>query len=459
MSHIDARWAQLLGTVDPAVLGSRVRAARVAQGLNQADLAGDAYSVGYVSRIESGNRRPTLAALTVVSERLGVEVSELLAGASEEEVDEIRLGLSYAELALENGEAVDAEHQARAALARADGVSVSDLKSRGRFVLARSLEAMGQLDDAIRELESLLADVDGVAAIKCGIALSRCYRESGDLALAIEVGDRIRPDIVSSGLERTDEAVQLAMTVALAHIERGDLSRATRICTDAIELAEEMASPVARSAAYWNASIAYSERGQTQSALVLATRALALLSEGQDARNLAYLRLELGRLQLGSESPDVASAITNVERAADELQSSSGSLAQVAHAQTILARALVMDGRPDDALEVATAARAGTPAEAGLGAAEAAMAQAEALAELGRDAEAVVVCREAAELLGGRAEADRWVAQAWCELADLFELLGEAASAHAAYKEAASASGLRLRARERRGQRVARSAI
>lgn len=457
MSQVDTRCEELLRTVDPVVLGSRVRAARRALGMNQADLAGDAYSVGYVSRIESGGRRPTLTALTVLSERLGLPVAELLTGASAEEVDEIRLGLSYAELALENGEALDAEHQARAALARAEGASLADLTTRGRFVVARSLESMGQLDDAIRELESLLADVDGLTEIRCGIALSRCYREAGDLALAIEVGDRIRPAIAESGLERTDEAVQLAMTVALAHIERGDLSRATRICTEAIELAEEMASPVARSAAYWNASIAYSERGETQSALSLATRALALLGEGQDARNLAYLRLELGRLHLGSESPDVATAIKHVTRAAEELQASSGSLAQVAHAQTVLARALVMDGRPEAALEVADAARAATPDEATLGAAEAAMAQAEALAELGRDGEAVAACREAGELLSRRTDPDRWVAQAWCELADLFELLGEMTSAHAAVKAAASASGLRLRAREGRASRVAGS--
>ena len=421
--------------------------------MNQSSLAAGTYSVGYVSRIESGGRRPTLTALTVLAERLGLPVVDLLTGASAEEVDEIRLGLSYAELALENGEALDAERQARAALSRAEGASLTDLIAQGRFVLARSLESMGQLDDAIRELEALLAEVGGIAAIRCGIALSRCYREAGDLALAIEVGDRIRPAIVEGGLERTDEAVQLVMTVALAHIERGDLSRATRICTETIELAEEMASPVARSAAYWNASIAYSERGETQSALSLANRALALLGEGQDARNLAYLRLELGRLNLGSDSPDVAAAIRHATRAAEELQASSGSLAQVAHAQTILARALVMDGRPEAALEVADAARASTPEEAALGAAEAAMAQAEALAELGRDREAVAACHEAARLLSRRTEADRWVAQAWCELADLFELLGEMTSAHAAIKAAASASGLRVRARAGRAVR------
>ncbi|MDQ6525652.1 helix-turn-helix transcriptional regulator [Nocardioides sp. LHD-245] len=454
MSQVDARWAQLLGTVDPVVLGARVRSARVAQGLNQADLAGDAYSVGYVSRIESGARRPTVAALTVISERLGTSIGDLVAGASEQQLDEIRLGFSYAELALENGEAVDAEHQARQTLARAEGASVPDLTTRGRFVVARALEAMGQLDDAIMELESLFADVDGLPALRCGIALSRCYREAGDLNLAIEVGDRIRPVIADGGLERSDEAVQLAMTVALAYIERGDLHRAARICTETIAMAEEVSSPAARSAAYWNASIVYSERGETQAALALATRALGLLGEGQDARNLARLRLELGRLQLALDPPDAAQALVQLERANEELRGTSASRAEIAQAQVVLAHALIVDGRPEQALDVVIAARDATPGQASLGAAEAATAHAEALAELGRTDEAIDVCREATALLTALPGADRWVAQAWCELAELFDVLGETAAAHAAFKSAASASGLRLRGGDRRTSRA-----
>ncbi|MCR1782019.1 helix-turn-helix domain-containing protein [Nocardioides carbamazepini] len=458
MSQVDARWAQLLRTVDPVVLGSRVRSARVAQGLNQADLAGDDYSVGYVSRIESGGRRPTVAAITVISERLGMSVGELVAGASEQEIDEIRLGFSYAELALENGEAVDAEHQARQTLARAEGASIPDLTTRGRFVVARALEAMGQLDEAILELESLFADVDGLAAVRCGIALSRCYREAGDLHLAVEVGDRIGPVIADGGLERSDEAVQLAMTVALAYIERGDLHRATRICTEAIALAEEVASPTARSAAYWNASIVYSERGETQAALALATRALGLLGEGQDTRNLARLRLELGRLQLALDPPDAPRALVQLERANEELRGTSASRAEIAQAQVVLAHALIVDGRPEQALDVVVAAREANPDQASLGAAEAAIAHGDALAELGRTGEALEVGREAAALLSALTRTDRWVAQAWCELAELFDLLGAGAEAHAAFKAAASASGLRLRGGDRRASRIRQDA-
>ncbi|TNM37568.1 helix-turn-helix transcriptional regulator [Nocardioides albidus] len=450
MSQADMRWAQTLRTVDPAVLGSRVRSARLARGLNQTELAGEAYSVGYVSRIETGDRRPTLAAITTICDRLGISMSEILVGASEDQVDEIRLALTYAELALENGEPVDAESQARHALTRAEGLSLTDLIVRGRFVVARAQEALGRLDAAILEFETLLADVRGLDAIRCGIALSRCYREAGDLGLAIEIGDRIRPEIESSGLGRTDEAVQLAMTVVLAYLERGDLRRATRICTDAIALAEQTGSPTARSAAYWNASITYSERGDIQAALTLATRALALLGEGQDSRNLARLRLELGRLQLRLDPPDAGLALAQLERANQELRGTSASLAEVAQAQVLLARALVVDGRPDQALDVAVAARVANPGSASLGGAEAAIAHAEALAELGRNDEAIAVCREAAALLGSLDGADRWVAQAWCELAELFDLLDDAEGAHGALKAAARASGLQLRDRVRR---------
>lgn len=459
MSQVDTQWADILGTIDPVVLGARVRSTRVARGLNQADLAGDAYSVGYMSRIESGARRPTLKAITVISEQLGIPVAELLVGASEMEVSEIRLGLSYAELALENGEAVDAEHQARQVLERAEATSLVDLARQSRFVVARALEAMGELDGAIRELEALSRAAEGLDAIRCGIALSRCYREAGDLNLAIDVGDRVRPMIVAGGLEHSDEAVQLVMTVALAYIERGDLHRAARICADAIEVAEQTASPTARSAAYWNASIVHSERGDTQAALALATRALALLGEGQDTRNLARLRVELGRLHLELDEPDTARALAQLERATDELGGTSASASDIARARVVLAHALVADGRPEQALHEAEAARAGTPEQSSLSAAEAAIAQAEALVELGHDDRAVVVCTEAAALLDSLSGADRWVAQAWCELAELFDALGVAEKAQAALRAAACASGLRLRPRERNVSSRARGVL
>ena len=97
--------ADLLRTVDPCALGGRLKAARMARGLTQSTLAGDGISSGYVSRIESGVRRPTLKVLTELACRLNKPIDQLLRGVTSTEYDEIRLSLDYAELALENGEA------------------------------------------------------------------------------------------------------------------------------------------------------------------------------------------------------------------------------------------------------------------------------------------------------------------------------------------------------------------
>ena len=49
--------AHALTALDPADLGARIKAARVAAGLTQPELAGSDVSVAYLSRIESGQRR------------------------------------------------------------------------------------------------------------------------------------------------------------------------------------------------------------------------------------------------------------------------------------------------------------------------------------------------------------------------------------------------------------------
>jgi len=307
------------------------------------------------------------------------------------------------------------------------------------------MEAVVQLDEAITEYEKLLENTTGLTAIRCGIALSRTYRLVGDLALAVDVGERLRPTLVRDGLDRTDEAVQLAMTVALAYIQRGDLSRAARICQQAVQTAEEIASPTARSAAYWNSSIVYSERGETQAAIALARRALALLGEGQDSRNLARLRLELGRLQLNLEPPQVTEAMDHVRRGQEELRATSASEAEVAQSHTLLAQAFLLDGQSERAIDLAEVARAAVPADAPLELAEAISVLGEALAGAGQTEDARRACHSAMETLERVEGADRAAAQLWFDLADVLEGLGDLEGARTALRGAAVASGLRPR--------------
>lgn len=438
--------AELLHAVDLTALGSRVRAARVAKGWTQSDLAGKDISVGYVSRIESGSRRPNLSVLTSLASRLGTPVEQLLQGVTASQYDEIRLGLDYAELALETGEAVDAERQAQKNLSLAVQASLTDLAHRGRYLYARALETNGDLDGAIIQLEELAASASGLILIQAGIALSRCYRETGDLVLAIESGERIEGIVADLGLDATDEAVQLSLTVAAAYIDRGDLHRANRICMKAAERAEQLSTSVARAGAYWNSSFILSEKGDVQGALPLASRALALLGEGRDGRNLARLRVRVGELQLHSDPPEIDNALEQLSRAREELVASSASEIDRAYNEYITAQAHLMSDDPERALEAADLAEALAGADGHLVRAGAFVIRGQAYAALQRPGDARQAYVEAVQALSG-AGADREAAQLWFELADLLEETGDLDGARDAYRRAAATTGLATRRR------------
>jgi transcriptional regulator with XRE-family HTH domain/TPR repeat protein len=442
---MDSADAALLKEIDPGQLGDRLRAARMAKGWTQTHLAGEHISVGYVSRIESGQRRPNAAVLDDMATRLGVPVDHLLRGVTAREYDEIKLTLDFAELSLESGQHLEAESQARQALDRAVVGSQDELAFRARYLIARSLENLGSMDDAILELEPLVGSREGgILRIKCAIALSRCYRESGDLGKAIEVGERVLAQLAGTPLDSADEAVQMAVTLAAAYNERGDSGQAVRICRKAITKAEGLSSPTARASAYWNASVFEAQQGSVGNAVPLAERALALLAEGQDGRNLANLRTQLGIMQLRLDPPNIAEAQVNLEKAAEELVWCSASVVDVARNDFARARAFFLEGRILEASELCETVLTAVELEAPLMAADVRTLQGQISLSGGDLGEAKAAYRHAVMLLTG-VGADRGAAQLWFELASLLEDVGDYDAARECYRSAAASTGLRAR--------------
>lgn len=60
-------------------VGERIRQARTRVGLTQAQLAKGRYTAAYISALERGLAKPSMAALTFLSERLGVSIPDLVA--------------------------------------------------------------------------------------------------------------------------------------------------------------------------------------------------------------------------------------------------------------------------------------------------------------------------------------------------------------------------------------------
>lgn len=442
---MDQAHSDLLASADLSALGRRIRTARTARGLTQTDLAGDDMSVGYVSRIEAGQRRPKASVLTTLARRLGTTVEQLLTGVDAQEQNEIRLILDFAELSLETGEVAEARTRAEEGTARAESAGLGDLAARGHFLHARALEALGELDDAILELEPLVTGRGGLIEVRAGIALCRCYRDSGDLGRAIDTGERLLGALREREQDQTDEAVQLAVTLAAAYFERGDTGHAVRSCQKIIARAEQTGSTTARASAYWNIAMMESGRGRFSEAVAYADRALALLSEGQDARNLARLRTQLGAMQLYLDPPPIDQAALNLERAARELADSSAGAIDVARNELAVAHARFLAGENSDRIrDIARRVYESALGRAPLVAADAKAFEGRTWMEDG-DVDAARGCyREAARILTG-VGMDRGVAQQWFELADLLEQAGEPELAREAYRSAAASTGLSAR--------------
>lgn len=443
--EVEQRAAEMsVRDVDPAVLGARIKAARSKAGLTQTQLAGDALSVAYVSRIESGQRRPDEHLLAIIAGRLGTTVDVLVMGASASSINDLRLALDYAELALETGSAAEALAKATDACIEAAGLSVPGLLHRARFLRARALENTGDLDGAIIELERLCSD-DSDPLVWADVAnhLCRCYRDSGDVSRAIEIGESALARLTELGLGQSEDGIRIAVNVAFAYSIRGDLGHATRLCRQAVEVVEETGTPTARALAYWNASAMESMRsGSTPGALSMAARALELMGQTEDARNRARVRSMLGILQLEADGDELEAARYNLTTALEEMAWTSTGPFDVAVTKLALARVLLLDGAFDEAQSL-LAALGEMRDEVPLLAAEAFAIQGQIALESGDTGQAKLdFGRAVAELTA--VGADRDAAKLWYEIGDLYDQLGEHDLARQAYRSAAAASGLTL---------------
>ena len=254
-------------------------------------------SVGYVSRIESGQRRPNSQTLDDLAARLGVPTEHLLRGVTAREYDEIKLTLDFAELSLETGQHLEAEAQARrgagpcqrrlAGRARLPGALHHRPRPRGPGQPRRRdprARAPGLLPQG-RPAPDQERDRDGAAACASPATSTR----------AIEVGERVMAQLAglprrqlrrgrAAGRDRWRWRTSTAATPATPSGCAARRSSRPRPSTPPSRAPRRTGTPAS----------SRPSAGSVSNAVPLAERALALLAEGQDARNLARLRTPLG---------------------------------------------------------------------------------------------------------------------------------------------------------------------
>ncbi|HEX2894960.1 MAG TPA: tetratricopeptide repeat protein [Marmoricola sp.] len=441
---MDPYLADLSRTIDSAELGRRIRAARLAAGMTQAQVAGDEVSAAYLSRIEDGSRRPEVRLLERMAARMGTSLEDLLLDVSQDEARKYRLALDHAELSLVGGAPQTALDGVNAILDEIPEGQLPGLRRSAHQVRARALEAVGDLNGAIVALEELTATpIPDASWLRGLIALTRCYRDLGDVDRAIAVGERAATVIDDLGIQGLTEAIQLTVTVASAYHERGDVDHAMRLCMRALADAEKYDSPLAQASAYWNASVMETDaHGATPAALQMSQKALALFEVSEDHRNLSRLRSALASLQLAQEPPDPEGALETLDRAVRELEASDTSPADMSYALMIRGRAHLLLGDTTEALASAERGMEVAPKPSPYLDAMAGAIRGQVAALDGRFDDAREHYRQAvysATTLGS----DHHAAELWFELANLLAELGDHEGAVQAFRSAAAATGYR----------------
>jgi tetratricopeptide (TPR) repeat protein len=426
-------------------LGKRIRLSRIRKGLSQAQLALPELSDSYISLIESGKRVPTPDVVRLLARKLGCSVSYLASGIDEDAQQQMRTTLEYAEIALQNGEAAEARNRFAELLVNPDLNALPELARRARWGHALALESAGELEEALGELavlgESVSPEYDTDEWCRLNIVISRCHRAIGDLAESVAVGERAFAEVTAKPGPWSDETVKLGATLVSAYIERGDLVSARQLTDRLVECADELGSPVARMAAYWEASLVARYQADLEMAVSHAQRALALLGEANDPRNLSRLRAEYGHLILLADASNVAQARDELRRAIDEMTENAAGEVDIARTLIDLARAEIAMGEPDLAADRADEALNLLGDEPRLATAGALVALAEARMRLGRAADAAEVLDRATACLE-QMEPSMEAAEGWFHLGDLLAETGPPERRAEAYRRALACAGL-----------------
>jgi len=410
---------------DPHAVGVRLKSAREHAGLSQRQLSFSGCSPAYISRIEAGDRIPSLQLLRELGKRLGVSEDYLATGAEARGTTqslEAELALRLDDLELAEG-----LYEGLLAEATAPHERTEALTGLGRIALRR-----GQAREAVRLLEEALSAGSGQACEPpaLGESLGQAYAERGDLARALAIFE----DCVAHFEREGDPvlSVRFACLLGATLLETGNASRAEALVTGALEAGEPLMDPSVRARTYFSQCRARSAEGDVAGASRYGRLALATLETADDARFTVQSRQILARAALTSGRPEVALAHYEAAR---PLLDSSGSRLEQALFGAGEARALAGLGRNEEAAALTARVPAlldGTPpADAG----PVHSLLAEVHADLGDAASAIEHYEQAARLLEQSSPSPTLI-DVYSRIAELYEAEGRREDAYECMKKA-----------------------
>jgi tetratricopeptide (TPR) repeat protein len=392
-----------------AAIGKRIRAARRRVGLTQQALAGSRYTKAYISALETGVAKPSMAALNYLSDRLGMPTSAFVSDT------ETTWGLLDADLRLASGDYTAALE------AYQDLLAAEPSRSERPSILLGLSETLCRIDrapEAIRpaaEAAALFEEQGRFAERPYAVYWQSCGHYASDnpdeaRGLLRGILDNLRDD------PRADPDLLVRVLIALAAIETmaGETQAALAYLSEADALAGDL--DARRRAAYLHTmAIGYRDSGDYEAAIRAGMRSLTLFREVDAQRESAGIANSLALAYLQTQSTDRA---RDMARLARETLERLGDDRQLAHLADTEARIALAGGSIADAERLADEAIRLAESTANRKALlDALVTKARTLVEGGRGEEAISHFERAAEIARsvGPSARRREVLGAWAD--------------------------------------------
>jgi transcriptional regulator with XRE-family HTH domain len=339
-------------------IGHRIRAARIGAGLTQQALAGDRYTKAYISALELGNAKPSMAALDYLAPRLGTTPDRLLTDHAG------RWTRVDADLHLAAGRHQEA---ADAYLDLAD--RAAEGVPRGELLLGAG-EAYARMRDVV-QAGPLLAEASSLLA-KGGSAADRVRAQYWRSWVHMHLDDpeearRLLIDVLEHGLkDAEDPDMEVRVRIALASVEssHGTPERARQYLEEARGDIDGL--DLRRRAVFYDVlSIARRDAGDAEGAIRAGLEAITLYRAAEQLDDVASLEAQLAVAFVNIGNLGRAEELAAHARSAAEQR---GDLVNLGHILDTQATIQLARGDATGALELAERslaleAEAGVPGE------------------------------------------------------------------------------------------------
>jgi tetratricopeptide (TPR) repeat protein len=291
-------------------LGARLRELRAAAGLTQSELAGGRFSKEYVSQIERGKTRPSADTLAWLATRLGVDAGYLVRGISSTDEAAFEAALARAEALVEAKRYEEAAAEFEAVRVAVRG-SVADLELRATAGQGWALAGVGRVQEALallgeaRELSESrqFGDLERADVL---FRLGVCRYKLSSIATAIALFDEALALVDRSGLPNDLLRSSILGWRSRCYRRQRDWQAAREDVERALELAGGLSDERAAAEVYFQASLVAYREGHWVLARRHAERARALYERLSDRENVSRLLNNLGGLAHLLGKPDQA---------------------------------------------------------------------------------------------------------------------------------------------------------